>query len=183
MSQTLRKLSEAFSSKTRSGHATPQKPLVYETPSVSLTDVMKLYESDPTCKASVDLLAASAVGSGFYTTVDKNYEKAAEAKRAVDGFNENVNLDTLLCDMARGLIACGNDFWLKLSPERLTELIRLPVDAAERVQHGFIEEKKLKIPHQVECYKLRQAYGGENLNPEAVIHWRINCLDHSGYGP
>src|SRR3990170_5323643 len=126
MSTGLRRLIESFSLKAKSGTAFPQKALVYETPCVPLTDVMKLYERDPTCKASVDLLAASAVGTGFYTTVDKNYEKAAEAKRAVDGFNENVNLDSLLCDMARGLIACGNDFWLKLPPERLTELIRLP---------------------------------------------------------
>jgi hypothetical protein len=143
---------------------------------------MKLYERDPSCKASVDLLAASAVGAGFYTTVDSSYEKAAEAKRTIDGFNESVNLDALLCDMARTLIACGNDFWLKLSPERLTELHRLPVDAVERIQQSFIDDDVLRIPARVESYKLRQAYGGENLNADAVIHWRINCLDASGYG-
>jgi len=143
---------------------------------------MKLYERDPACKASVDLLAASAVGAGFYTTVNENYEKAAEAKRIVDGFNEDVNLDALLCDMARTLIACGNDFWLKLTPERLTALQRLPVDAVERVEQSFIEEKALKIPYKVESYKLRQAYGGQRLNAEALIHWRMNCLDVSGYG-
>src|SRR4030066_912462 len=183
MSKVLRRLSETFSLKTKSGYAVPQKTLVYETPQIPLADVISLYERDPTCKASVDLLAASAVGAGFYTTVDENYEKAGEAKRVVDRFNENVNLDALLCDMARGLIACGKDVWLKLYPEKLRELHRLPIDAVDRIQQGFIEEKKLKIPYQVECYKLRQSYGGENLNPEAVIHWRINCLDNSGYGP
>ena len=182
MNNSLRRLAEALLFKTRSGYAAPQKALVYETPTICLTEVMKLDERDPTCKASVDLLAASAVGVGFYTTVSQNYEKAAEAKSIVDRFNENVNLDALLCDMARRLIACGNDFWLKLYPEKLRELHRLPVDAVDRIQQGFIEEKKLKIPYQVECYKLRQSYGGENLNPEAVIHWRINCLDNSGYG-
>src|SRR4030067_2482677 len=182
MSKVLRRLTDAFSPKAKSGTAVPQKALVYETPTVPLTEVIRLYERDPTCKASVDLLAASAVGAGFYTTVDENYEKAGEAKRVVDRFNENVNLDALLCDMARGLIACGNDFWLKLYPEKLTKLHRLPVDAVDRIQQGFIDEKKLKIPYQVECYKLRQSFGGENLNPEAVIHWRINCLDNSGYG-
>jgi hypothetical protein len=143
---------------------------------------MKLYERDPACKASVDLLAASAVGAGFYTTVDGSYEKATEAKRIVDGFNEDVNLDALLCDMARGLIACGNDFWLKLSPEKLIELHRLPADAVERIQQSYVEDKTLKIPYRVESYKLRQAYGGENLRADAVIHWRINSLDFSGYG-
>jgi len=182
MSKVLRRLTDAFSLKAKSGYAVPQRALVYETPTVPLTDVIRLYERDPTCKASVDLLAASAVGAGFYTTVDENYEKAGEAKRIVDRFNENVNLDALLCDMARGLIACGNDFWLKLTPEKLTELHRLPVDAVERIQQTFIEEKTLKIPYKVESYKLRQAYGGENLTAEAVLHWRINCLDFSGYG-
>jgi hypothetical protein len=182
MSKTLKRLTENFSYRKRSGYATPQKPIVYETPSIPLTDVMKLYERDPTCKASVDLLAASAAGVGFYTTVHESYEKAAEAKRTVDAFNEDVNLDALLCDMARAVIACGNDFWLKLTPEKLTELHRLPVDAVERIQQSFVEEKTLKIPYKVESYKLRQTYGGENLRPEAMIHWRINCLDFSGYG-
>ncbi len=182
MSSALHRLIEAFSLKAKSGYAIPQRALVYETPCIALAEVMKLYERDPTCKASVDLLAASAVGAGFYTTVDEGYEKADEAKKVVDSFNENVNLDALLCDMARRLIACGNDFWLKLAPENLKVLHRLPIDAVERIHQNFLEEKTLKIPFEVESYKLRQAYGGGNLAPEAIIHWRINCLDYSGFG-
>ena len=182
MSSTFHRLIEAFSTKAKSGYAVPQRAIVYETPCIALSEVMKLYESDPTCKASVDLLAASAVGSGFYTTVNESYEKATEAKSIVDNFNENVNLDMLLCDMARMLIACGNDFWLKLTPEKMKALHRLPVDAVERIQQNFLEEKTLKIPYRIESYKLRQTYGGENLAAEAVVHWRINCLDYSGYG-
>ncbi len=157
---------------------------MYETPSVPLAEVMALYERDPTCKASVDLLAASAVGSGFYTSVDESYERAGEAKRAIDEFNEAINLDALLCDMARALIACGNDFWLKLTPERLADVRRLPADAVERIEQSNLSEGAggLKVPYKVESYKLRQTYGGERLAPEAVIHWRINCLDFSGYG-
>ncbi len=62
---------------------------------------------------------------GFYTTVDEKYEKATQAKAAVDRFCEDINLDGLLNEMAKPLIACGNDFWLKLTPDRLTETIRL----------------------------------------------------------
>jgi hypothetical protein len=182
MSKALSRLVEAFSLKAKSGTASPQRALVYETLTVPLAEVIQLYERDPTCKASVDLLAASAVGAGFYTTVNENYEKAAEAKRVVDSFNENINLDALLCDMARALIACGNDFWLKLTPENLVALHRLPVDAVERIQQSFMEEKTLKIPYKTESFKLRQTYGGANLAAEAMIHWRINCLDFSGYG-
>ena len=182
MTSILKRLIEAFSLKTRGGYASPQTPAIYETPVIPLSDVMKLYERDPACKASVDLLAASTVGMGFYTTVNKNYEKAEDAKRIVDKFNEEANLDALLCDMARILIACGNDFWLKITPERLTELNRLPVDAVERIHQTYIKEKGLKLPYQVEGYKLRQSYGGETLRKEAVIHWRINCLDISGFG-
>ena len=182
MTANLRRLIEAFSVKTKSGYALPQSALVYETPSIPLSEVVKLYERDPTCKASVDLLAASAVGSGFYTTVNEDYAKAAQAKSVVDNFNENVNLDALLCDMARMLIACGNDFWLKLTPQNIKALHRLPVDAVERIQQSYLEEKTLKIPYKIESYKLRQTYGGENLAAEAMVHWRINCLDYSGYG-
>jgi len=182
MSNILKRLIEAFSLKTRSGYAFPQSATIYETPDIPLADVMRLYERDPTCKASVDLLAASAVGMGFYTTVNERYGRAEEAKRAIDQFNESVNLDALLCDMARVLIACGNDFWLKITPERLAELHRLPVDAVERIEQSYIQNSTLKIPYKVESYKLRQSYGGESLRTEAIIHWRINCIGLSGFG-
>lgn len=182
MNDFLKRLVETFSLKTRSGYAFPQAAITHETPNIPLAEVVKLYEKDPTCKASVDLLAASAVGAGFYTTVNAEYEKATEAKKLVDQFNENANLDTLLCDMARVLIACGNDFWLKLTPETLESLHRLPVDAIERVEQSCIRDSGIKIPYKVEGYKLRQVYGGESLSAEALIHWRINCIGFSGYG-
>ena len=182
MNKVLKRLTEAFSIKAKSGYASPQSVTIYETPSIPLCDVLKRYERDPTCKASVDLLAASAVGMGFYTTVNENYERAEEAKRVVDKFNENVNLDALLCDMARVLIACGNEFWLKITPERLTELRRLPVDAVERIEQSYIQDGTLKVPYKTESYKLRQSYGGESLRPEALIHWKINSLGFSGFG-
>ncbi len=77
---------------------------------------------------------------GFYTTVNEEYEKADEAKQVVDKFNEDVNLDGLLNDMAKTLIACGNDFWLKITPERLTELHRLPIDAIEKSREATFEQ-------------------------------------------
>ncbi|MBX5328638.1 MAG: hypothetical protein QHH18_07335 [Candidatus Bathyarchaeota archaeon] len=182
MSSVLKRLVDAFSPKNRGGYASPQPSTLYETPTIPLADVMKLYERDPTCKASVDLLAASAVGMGFYTTVNENYENATEAKRIIDQFNENVNLDALLCDMARVLIACGNEFWLKITPQNLHRLSRLPVDAVERIEQSYIQNSGLKIPDKVEGYKLRYTYGGETLKPEAVIHWRINTLNPSRFG-
>ncbi|MEM4704263.1 MAG: hypothetical protein QXJ02_04270 [Candidatus Bathyarchaeia archaeon] len=182
MAGVLKGLFEALFSKRKSGYASPQPTTVYDSPALPLSEVMKLYERDPTCKASVDLLASSAVGMGFYTTVNEKYGRAEQAKEAVDQFNEKVNLDSLLFDMARVLIACGNDFWLKLSPEKLTELRRLPVDAVERIEHRLVQDYTLKVPYAVDGYKLRYSYGGESLRPDAVIHWRINCMGTSGFG-
>ena len=182
MNSVLKRLIEAFHARNHSGYAVPQSATIYETPSLPLADVLKLYERDPTCKASVDLLAASAVGMGFYTTVNEGSERAGEAKRIVDSFNEDVNLDTLLCDMTRVLVACGNDFWLKLTPERLVDLHRLPVDVVEKIEQNCLQDSRLKIPYMVESYKLRNSYGGESLRAEALIHWRINPIGLSGFG-
>jgi hypothetical protein len=146
---------------------------------------MKLYERDPTCKASVDLLAASTVGMGFYTTVDETYDKAKEAKAAVDNFCEEINLDGLLNDMAKPLIGCGNDFWLKLTPDKLTETMRMPIDAVQRI--GLSSVPDLKLPYKVMGYQLKSIYRGNanqdgELKPEAVIHWRLDGDIPSGYG-
>jgi hypothetical protein len=73
--------------------ASPNARVFFDTSAIPLADVMKLYDRDPTCKSSVDLLAASTVGMGFYTTVDEKYEKASASQGAVDKFCEDINLD------------------------------------------------------------------------------------------
>jgi hypothetical protein len=168
---------ETFTKPTRASYAYPNTQIFSETPEVPLSDILKLYEKDPACKASVDLLAAATVGMGFYTTAEDE-----EAKRVIDGFNEEVNLDALLNDMARVLIACGNDFWLKITPENMKELKRLNIDAIDKIEHSFYSEENLKIPSKIEGYKLTQKYGGGTLKPEAIIHWKINCTGTSGFG-
>src|SRR3972149_6262115 len=124
MSKVFKKIREVLSLAPASGVASPKQRVFFDTSSIPLTDVMKLYDRDPTCKSSVDLLAASTVGMGFYTTVDEKYEKASEAKAVVDKFCEDVNLDGLLNDMTKPLIGCGNDFWLNLNPTKLTDTLR-----------------------------------------------------------
>ncbi len=165
------------------GTATPKGRVFFDTSSIPLLDVMKLYDRDPTCKSSIDLLAASTVGMGFYTTVDEKYPKAKEAKAAVDNFCETVNLDGLLNDMAKPLIGCGNDFWLKLAPDKLTDTLRMPIDAVQRI--GLGEVPNLKIPYKVTDYQLKSTYAGttgNSLKPEAVLHWRLNSDGTSGFG-
>jgi len=184
VSSIVKKLIEAFTRPTRSGIAYPSTQTVIETsPDIPLADIMSLYERDPTCKSSVDLLASATVGMGFYTTANEKYAQMEKAKQAVDEFNEETNLDALLNDMARVLIACGNDFWLRITPEKLASLHRLPIDAVEKVKQTYIGEG-LKIPYKTEGYKLRHNYAeaDKELAPEAVIHWRINNIGNSGFG-
>jgi hypothetical protein len=182
LSSVLKRLREVFIHGTHSGYASPKPYTIFETADIPLVDVFKLYERDPTCKASVDLLASATVGMGFYTTANEEYEKSKEAKEVVDDFNEDVNLDGLLNDMARMLIACGNDFWAKITVNQLKELQRLPIDTIEKIEWKFLDPKVLKVPWKVEGYKLAHKYGGETLKPESIIHWRINRVSPSGFG-
>lgn len=190
MSKAVKKIREFLSRAPVFGSAYPEGRVVFETADIPLVDVWTLYERDSTCKSSVDLLAAGTVGMGFYTTVDESYEKATDAKEAVDKFCEDVNLDGLLNDMARRLIACGNDFWLKLLPESLADVVRLPLDAVEKVVLKYVEG--FKIPLRADGYVLKGGSNGycENsfseaartLKPEAVIHWRLNSKYSGGLG-
>jgi hypothetical protein len=166
------------------GAASPNGTIFYETSDIPLAEIMQLYYRDATCKSSVDLLAASTVGMGFHTTVDEKYEKATKAKACVDDFCESVNLDKLLNDMAKPLIACGNDFWLCLSPKNL---IRLPIDAISKINLGNVPG--FRIPHYVTGYKLKPIYAAPNagvdqdvLSPRAVLHWQINPMVSNGFG-
>ena len=184
MSGAFKRVREALSPASASGSASPPGYAVYETADIPLADVMMLYERDPTCKSSVDLLAASAV-KRFYTTCapEKDYPDAEKAKKVVDDFCEEVNLDGLLHDMAVRLIACGNDFWLRLTPGQLSEFVRVPVDAIEKIKLSSVQG--FKIPYKVESYQLKFCYRGsvgEALKPDAVLHWNINQNFNSGFG-
>ena len=83
----FRKVKEYLTYAPAAGSASPKSAVFYETSEIALADVMMLYERDPTCKSSVDLLAASAV-KRFYTTcaAEKDYPEAGKAKAAVDDF-------------------------------------------------------------------------------------------------
>lgn len=180
MNRFVSKVREFLTIAPAAGFASPGGCVFYETSDIPLADVMKLYDRDPTCKSSVDLLAASAV-KRFYTTCASEQEKA---KEAVDVFCEEINLDGLLHDMAIRLIACGNDFWLRLAPEKLTEFVRMPIDTIEKIKLTSISG--LKVPYRVEGYQLRASYRGNAgdgvLLPQAVLHWNINPNFNSGFG-
>ncbi len=181
ISQVYRRLREFLSfAPPSAGVASPHGAVFYETSDIPLADVMKLYDRDPTCKSSVDLLAASAV-KRFYTTCASGQEKA---KEAVDCFCEEVNLDGLMHDMAVRLIACGNEFWLKLTPGYLSEFVRMPIDSIDKIKLSSVAS--LKIPYKVEGYQLKVSYcegvGNGELKPEAVLHWNVNQNFNSGFG-
>ncbi len=182
MNRIARKIREVLSYAPASGVASPKSRVFFDTSCIPLEDVMRLYDRDPTCKSSVDLLAASTVGMGFYTTADDKYDKASQAKAVVDRFCEDVNLDGLLNDMAKPLIACGNDFWLKLRPEWLIDIVRMPIDSVRRI--GLSSIADLKIPYKVTGYQLKSTYvdRGSELRPETVIHWRLSGDVPSGFG-
>ena len=86
--------------------------------------------------------------------------------------------------MAIRLIACGNDFWLKLTPERLVEFVRMPIDSVEKIKLSSVSG--FKIPYKVSSYQLRSSYresaGNGDLKPEAILHWNINQNFNSGFG-
>jgi hypothetical protein len=145
-----------------------------EQPVVSFQDCIDAYLKDPTCKAFVDILANQVVGAGFYTTVNDEYEKAEEAKDAVDGFCEDVNLDGLLQVAAREIIATGNSFWEKIEPQQLVDLRILPLTSINRI--------KRDLHGRVEAYVQSASYGGKKLSAERIIHFCWNPVDSEPFG-
>jgi len=145
-----------------------------EQPAVSFQDCIEAYLKDPTCKAFVDFLADQVVGTGFYTTVNEDYEDAAEAKWVVDSFCEEVNLDGMLQITAREVIAAGNSFWEKIEPERLVDLRILPLTSISRI--------KRDVHGNVGGYVQSASYGGKTLTPERIVHFNWNPVDGEPFG-
>ena len=140
-----------------------------ETPPVSFQTLVRVYLQDPAVRAAVDFLADQTVGMGFYTTAE-----VARAKAVVDEFNEAVNLDGLLMRAAREIVAFGNSFWERIEPHRLEDLRILPVTSIEKILRDRYGE--------VRGYKQTLRYGGGNLDPDRIIHFRWNPVDGEAFG-
>ncbi len=175
----LGKLKEFYSKlrETRGVLLPAWREIIGEAPVVGFSDVIGAYLRDPACKAFVDFLADQAVGMGFYTTVNENYERAEKAKNIVDEFNENVNLDGLLQIGAREVIACGNSFWLKIKPERLENLKILPIT-------GFDNPKAVFRDQYGEIKGYNYSFDGVKTTfpPETIIHFKWNPVNFSPFG-
>jgi hypothetical protein len=144
---------------------------------VTFSDILTAYTRDPSCKAFVDFLADQAVGMGFYTTVNEEYERAEEAKQVVDEFNETVNLDSLLQTSAREVVASGNSFWLKTEPEHLENLKILPLT-------GFDNPKAVARNQYGEVTGYNYSFGDvkKTFSPEKIIHFKWNPINFSAFG-
>ena len=175
MSGVVRWLRERVRRRGSSGVLLPAYKTTYgEVPSISFSDCINAYLKDPACKSFVDFLADQAVGSGFYVTVDEEYPQAEEAKRLVDEFCEQINLDGLLQIGARETIATGNSFWEKIEPNHLIELRILPLTSIGRI--------KRDIHGKVEGYVQSATYGGKTLPPERIIHFKWNPVNGEPFG-
>jgi len=72
--------------------------------------------------------------------------------------------------MVRRLIVCGNDFWLKLLPERLSDVVRLPLDAVEKVALEYVEG--FRVPFRAKGCVMKGAYCERSFGEDA----RTLCL-------
>jgi len=140
-----------------------------EYPPIEFGLLLEIYLKDPTARAAVDYLADQVVGMGFYTTAE-----LPEAKELVDEFCERVGLDELLQITAREVIAFGNSFWLKITPDKLKDLKLIPITNIHRI---------FRAPNgTVEAYEVRSGSKHVRLKPEEVIHFKWNAVNNEAFG-
>ena len=147
---------------------------ITESPALTFDAYLTAYVKDPSCTAFVDFLADQIVGMGFYTTANKNYPQAEEAKGAVDEFCEQINLDGLLHVGSREVVATGNSFWEKLEPEKLVDLRILPLTSIDRI--------KRDSKGNVFSYVQTPQYGGQTIDSDRIIHFRWNPVNCEAFG-
>jgi len=182
LSTVLKKMREFYGSlqkvASRSGTLLPAwREALGEAPTIGFSDLIGAYLRDPACKAFVDFLADQTVGTGFFTTVNTNYAEALKAKAVVDDFCEAVNLDGLLQEGAREIVASGNSFWLKLEPDNLEALRILPLT-------GFEDSKAIVRDRMGSVKAYNYSYGGvkATFQPDRIIHFRWNQVNFSAFG-
>jgi hypothetical protein len=156
-------------------------------PRIPFTNVLAAYFADPACKAAAHELAFSAVGKGFYHTVDPDYAEAKNVEDVIDEFNEKANLDSLLVVTAVEIAAFGNHIWLigDADKKTLSDIERpikpIPLPAVNSIKYSYISDK-IKVINKPESYNLLSWWGGAKLNPERLVHFRWNPIGASAFG-
>ena len=123
----LARLREAFQRLVeRKGILVPAAPLwrsMGEPHPADFRQLEEYYKTDGMVFRAVEMLAGMVAGSGYYTTVeDPGSLEQAEAKRLVDRFAEQVNLDELLFEVAKDLLVFGNSFVERIFSGGMLEL-------------------------------------------------------------
>jgi len=166
----------------------PSKEGVGEPPRITFKKQIEAYFKDAAARDFVDVLAMQAVGMGFYTTYasQEKYPKAEDAKNIVDAFNEDNDIDDLLQDTGRELVATGNSLWQLLTPESVKNVLHIPIVSFERVfTNEFLkfEETEFTRKQKIQLgFKQTAEYGGNIVPPDSVWFFRLNTLDGSGWG-
>jgi hypothetical protein len=157
-----------------------------EKPAISFKKQIEVYNKDAAVRDFVDVLAMQAVGMGFYTSCDEEYERAGEAKDIVDEFNQRNNVDALLQVTAREIVGTGNGVWQLFEPDKVKRLMRVPIETFDKVltneylafqETQWTKKNKLKLG-----YYQTSTYGGNFIPHENLLHFRLNPIDTTGWG-
>ena len=146
-------------------------PYAPETPEPAFTTLVEIYKKDEDARAAVDFYAQAIVGAGFHTTCAAGYE---EAKRAVDLFAEEVDLDSYLLEVAKEIVAYGNSFTELVTSSDLKDLKILPIGSIWHIYRS-LEGAVLKIEQHKPPVKVE-------FRPEEIIHWRWGSVDAEPFG-
>lgn len=129
------------------------------------------YKSDPWVKSSVDELADSLVGAGFYLTGENKDALGYAEEWVID-----INLDGMLQTASRELAATGN--WIAEVEKNLgdyQEIIPLPISSIKRFKTADIYGKIASLDQ-------RRAGTWKKIPYDKCIHWAFNRIDASLWG-
>ena len=162
-----------------------------EYPQPSFAEYVDWYRRDPAVMAAADFMGQAVAGVGGYTTSDD-----AEAKAAVDEFNEEVNLDEIHLQAATWSLLCGNFFLERIYSEYTTEVVNdggarveltVPAEGAELIGLKVIpltsitsaqRDRSGRILYYTQTWKGVQV----KLSPKIVVHYCWNRVDCEPFG-
>jgi len=150
------------------------KARVGEQPPVSLAALVDYYLKDPAVMASVDNIGEQVAGTGFYTVCEPGFE---EAKKIIDDFCDEVNMDGLLMQTSKEVVLSGNCFWERVfdKNKKLLTVVILPLSSIKFILRRKIGGRPQSYIQQIGADKVE-------FTADEIIHFRLNPVDGSAWG-
>ena len=182
MSETQEKNDKSVMVLSKVHNGSRQTALTVDYATINYTKLENIYKTDQMLFQAVNIISNFAISKGYEFIIDENIKEQIEQREIISDFDSKVNLPKLLTDVVRHLHIYGNAYleivFSKTEKDEVVDLVLIDPKTIDFKKTGS-GEIDLDDQGNIKGYVQKVGTKTVDLDPEQVIHFRINTIADS----